>query len=332
MSATEDNALRLRAYLLTLTSSSRCRLRESIESGTAGGGTCEAEATLAELRRLADDARTAAASVFFRPLAAFLVDDQPARRHPGRIARASLPALWAWLRHDLLPGETAAFARTATEALEAGDAAQAEGLASAFQDRVAAALRAVFADDDELARRRLILRIGTPRAADEAASLRWILRGRDALAALYARLPAIVPDLPGDQIAACRALIEAAARPREVFIYALLAVMRRLAAPWQIVRLAIHAADSSGAARIAQTAYGVVVDILVADIERQIDALGAALAEGDGIGSVALIRKIDTVIQGLQAEMEIPVGSTLGRRLSGLSAEAAAVARAAIAA
>ena len=105
--------------------------------------------------------------------------------------------------------------------------------------------------------------------------------------------------------------------------------MARLGAPWQAVRFAAHAASSNSAARIAATPYGLVVDILLADIERQIAALGAAL-EADGAAAVALIRSIDATIRGLRAEIVIPVGSTLGRQLSALDAEAAALARAAL--
>lgn len=162
--------------------------------------------------------------------------------------------------------------------------------------------------------------------------MRWALRGRDTLAALAARLPATIHHLPQNQIAACVALIENAARPRDVFLCALITVMHRLAAPWQIVRLAVHAAGSDIAARIAATPYGVAVDVLLADVEWQIAALTAALADCHGAAAVALIRSIDATIQGLRGEIVIPVASTLGRRLDALGAEAAAVARSAIAA
>ena len=329
MSGLDDNALRLRAYLQTLTPQARRRLREALEQGVVRSDAVDARLILAELRRQADDA---AAALVFRPLEPFLVDDDPARRHPGRVARGSLPALWAFVRHDLVPEDAAAFVAAVNDALAADATAYAAELAHAFQERVAAALRALFAVEDELARRRLIMRLGTPRAADEAAALRWTLRGRDRLAALAAHLPTEIPDLPASQIRAVTMLIEDAARPRDVLVHALLTVMRRLAAPWQIVRLAAHAAGATTAARIAGTPYGVVVDILTADIERQIATLGAALGSGDRARAVALIRAIDATIHGLHDELVIPVGSTLGRRLAALGAEAAAVARTALAA
>ena len=330
MFGVDDNALRLRAYLLTLTPQARRDLRQAMDCAAAAGDASRPQVALAELRRLADDADGAAARLFFRPLAPFLIDDA-AGMPPGRVARSSLLALWAFVRHDLVPEEAAAFTQAATEALAAGAVLHADRLANDFQDRVVAALRAAMAHaEDDLGRRRLAMCIGTPQAADELAALRWTLRGRDGLAALAGRLPAAIDHLPHSQLAAGMALIEEAARPRDVFLYALLTVMARLTAPWQMVRLAAHAAASTSAARLAETPYGIVIDILLADIERQIAALGAALGEGDGAAAVALMRSIDATIRGLRAEIVVPVGSTLGRRLSALDAEAATLARAAL--
>ena len=321
----EEHALRLRAYLVALTPQARSRLRAELERGLARSR--EAEATLAELRRL--DGANAAATMFFLPLEPFLIDDDMAHPYPGCIARASLPALWAWVCHDVAPQDAAAFVR-ATAGPDG--IANAMSLASEFQDRVAATLRAALGGDDAAARRWILARIGTPRAEDEAATLRWALRGRDVLVALGERLPASIADLPPHHIPACIAQIEKAARPRDVFPYALIAVIRRLAKPWQIVRLAAHISGSNTAARIEATPYGVVVDMLLAEVERQIAALSAALADGAGATAVTLIRSIDATIQGLRREIAIPLGSTLGRRLQALSAEAAAVTRSAMAA
>ena len=86
------------------------------------------------------------------------------------------------------------------------------------------------------------------------------------------------------------------------------------------------------AARIESTPYGIVIAMLLAELERQIAALSAALADGAGAVAVGLVRSIDATIHGLNGEIAIPVGSTLGRRLQALRADAAAVARSAIAA
>ena len=321
-----SNAVRLRQYLLALSPQARKLLRQRLE-GAAGG---EAAIILDELRRLEPAELSPPVRLFFQPLEAFIVDDVMDR--PFRLARSSLPQLWRWVAHDLLRDEARAFSDASGDAFAAGDLARAARLARDLQDRVAAVIRAAFAEaDDQLLPRRLLAQLGTPRAADEVAILRRAFRGRDALAALSGRLPATIDNLPPQSIPVLTMLIENAAHPRDVFVYALLTVMRRMAAPWQIVRLAVHAAGSNGAARVADTSYGVVLDILLADLDCQIAQLGAALAGCDRATAVALIRAIEATVQGLRAELAIPVGSTLGRRLTALAAEAGAVTRAALA-
>src|SRR3569833_1648724 len=243
-----DSALRLRAYLAALTPQARAQLREDLDHGAGRSAPFESQAALAELRRLDKDA--AAAALFFQPLELFLIDADMAHVYPGCVARAALPALWAGISHDLVPGDAAAFTRAAAEAFEAKAAASAHALAGDFQDRVVAALRTIFGGDDAAACHAFQRRIGTPRAEDEAATLRWALRGRDSHAALGRHFPDARADLSPDHVPACIALIEEAARPREIILSALIVVMRRLAEPWQIVRLATYASRSNSAARI----------------------------------------------------------------------------------
>ena len=66
--------------------------------------------------------------------------------------------------------------------------------------------------------------------------------------------------------------------------YALVLVMSRLAAPWQLVRLAVKAAQSDDAVRIAATPYAITVEIVLADMERMVGELTTDLKRG---GSVA---------------------------------------------
>jgi len=321
------NAVRLRQYLLTLSPEARSGLRHRLERA---GGT-DAIIVLDELRRLQAPDLTGPARLFFQPLEPFLVDE--AGEWPFRLHRAALPRLWHWLACDVLRDEAGAFSTQAGAAVAAGDVARAERLTHDFQDCAVAFLRAAFSEsDDQLLPRRLLMQLGRPRAADEVATLRWVLRGRDALAALSARLPATIDDLPPQSIPVLTMLVETAAQPREVFVYALLMVMRRLATPWQIVRLAVHAAGSNSAARVVETPYGVVLDILLADLDCQIAQLGTALAASDGAAAIRLIKAIDGAVQGLHGELAIPVGSTPGRRLAAITAEAGVVTRAALAA
>ena len=188
-----------------------------------------------------------------------------------------------------------------------------------FQDRVAAAIDSnINADDqDGKIRRRILQQIGTPRAGDELAALKAAVKGRDILASLSARLPLQIGNLANAQLDECRNLIEsAAARDGELFLYALLTVMNRMTAPWQLIRLGVKAAGSDTAARVADTHYGVAVNIVMAELERMVAELREDLRSGQGVAVGALFKTIHDSARGLRTELSLPVDSTWGRALA----------------
>ena len=57
-------------------------------------------------------------------------------------------------------------------------------------------------------------------------------------------------------------------------------VANRLAVPWQLIRLAVKAAESDDVARIAGSPYALAVTITLGDIERMVEELKADLKRG----------------------------------------------------
>jgi hypothetical protein len=324
----------LRSYISELTPQARALLLGEFERRVAAGQTeFESSVVLQELRALAPaKPLDPAAVLFFRPLEPFLVDDTSDRRHPGRLSRDALAPLWNWLGCDLIPDAVEGYAAQANEALEAGEVGTAEALARALQDRTAAALRSAFSavEDDPEAQRQLLARLGTPRAGEDAEALRWIMRGRDMFAKLAAELPDRIDDLSPEQVEAAMMLIESTARPREIFPFSVITLMNRLSRPHQLVRLAAMAAGSRSASRMAETAYGVTITILVSELERLIDTLSRAVANSDRATAARLLKRIDATLQGMRAEIAIPVASSLGRELDSIGSEAAVLGRAAL--
>ncbi len=235
MAGAETTVERLREFLRELSPGARSLLIGELErSVLRGDEVTGADIVLQELRRIVREQRDGAsriensARLLFKPLEPFLVDDRGDHKHPGRVARSSLHALWNWVQRDLLPNDANSLAEEVGEAMLAGDQAKTERLARVFQDRVAAAIEANFsiAEDDEKTRRRILQQIGTPRAGDELAALKCALKGRDVLASLSARLPLQIGNLANAQLEECKTLIEnAAARDGDLFLYALLTVM-----------------------------------------------------------------------------------------------------------
>jgi hypothetical protein len=331
---------RLRKYLLELPPQARTLLIGEFERSLLRGDEASGvDLVLQELRGIVRDQREGAprvghcARLFFKPLDPFIVDDRADHAHPGRIARRSLDTLWTWVRRDLLPQEAKTLADGVNEALLANDEPRAELIVRVFQDRAVVAIEAALsasANDDKV-RRRMLAQIGTPRAAEDAATLKCVLAGRDALETLAAHLPLRIPNLTNDVLDDYKAQIEkASARDGELFLYALLTVMGRLTAPWQIIRFGIKAAGSDKAARVAETHYGVAVTIVLAEFERMVGELRDDLRSGLGVAVSAQLKIIHDTARGLRTELELPVDSTWGRALAAQRAQIAELLRAEI--
>jgi len=318
---------RLRQFLRELTPAARILLIGELERAVLRGddGESGAELVLRQLclivREQQEGAPRAghAARLFFRPFEPFLVDDADDDKHPGRITRASIQLLWSWVAHELLPDDARSLTEQVSSALSSGDAAMAEARVRAFQDSVLTAMDASFeaAADGDQVQRRLLAKIGTQRASKDAAMLRCVLRGRDVLARLGDELPLHIGKLDPVALRTCRGKIEsAAAQDRELFLYALLTVMNRLAAPWQLIRFGTNAANSRSAARVAETDYAIVVTIVLAELERLVGELRRDLSNGGGVAVSALLKTIHDCVRGLRSELAIPVDSDWGRALA----------------
>lgn len=323
-----DTIERLQGFLRELSPQARGMLIAEFERSLLRGDDLSgADLVLQELRRLAREQRDGAprignsARLFFKPLEPFIVDDLGQHRHLGRISRSSLDTLWTWIGRDVLPDDARAVDDIVNTALLNGDEAKAKHFVRAFQDRVAMALtdQLRLADSDAKVRRRMLGQIGTQRAGEDVAILKSVLNARDGLSAMAASLPLQVGNLATKQLEECKALIEKTGAPgTDMFLYSLLTVMNRLAAPWQLIRLGVRAAGSDTAARVAETPYGVSVTIVLSELERQVGELRDDLRSGRGVAVGALLKTIHDAARGLRTELNMPMDSSWGRALSGL--------------
>jgi hypothetical protein len=312
---------RLRDFLRELPSNSRSTLIAELERKMLAGETIVGgELILNELRRLFRESREVqprygnAARIFYKPLEPFMVDDAAARRHPGRISRAALDQLWSWIRRDLLPDEAKQFTDAIGEMLLANDTARADLLARGFQDQVAAALAPTFEGGDDRERRRLLAQIGTPRPQDDALNLMQVLKLRDPLAMFADHLPGYIANLTERRLAETKGLIAAVAgRSPEIVPYALVVVMRRLAAPWQMIRLVPKPVGG----RVAAGDDEMAVEMVVAELARLTDELRHDLQAG-GVATIGLLQQIHDAARGLRAELDPPPDSVRGKELAAL--------------
>lgn len=329
---------RLRDYLRTLKPEARGMLVAELERAWLRGEQDPGSAlVLQELRRAIRVAGQPvprvgdAARLFFAPLEPFLIDDAADHKRLGRLARVSLDPIWQWIGRDLMPAEAKALSEDINRALLDDDRVKAEQLTRALHDRALLHIRETIAatTGDDKARRRLAVQVGTPRALEDLRTLASILSWRDVLGDIARRLPTHLRSFEDDQIDAVKSLIDAAtaakgpagtqAAKADLFLFGFALVMGRLAAPWQLVRLATRAAESDDTVRIAETPYAVAVTIVMGEVECMVGDLRAELKAHRPVTS--LLKNIHDAARGLRTEIDLSNDSPWSRRLMAIRTE-----------
>jgi hypothetical protein len=175
---------------------------------------------------------------------------------------------------------------------------------------------------DERERRRLTVQLGTPWALEDVQAVRGILDARDGLAMLGSRLPGHINVLQGPLLERVKSQIDTPLGARsDLFLYSLALVMGRLAAPWQLIRLAIKEVGGDNATRIAETPYAVAVDMVLDEIERRARELVTDLKSGRGIAVSALLKEVHDALRGIRSELDLPTESAWAKQLIAVRAE-----------
>ncbi len=337
----------LREYLQTLKPAARSMLVQELERSLlrSDGGDGN-DMVLQELRRaIRADAQPVprigdAARLFFTPLEPFLIDASADHKRVGRIARVSLEPIWTWIGRDLIPAEAKALSEDINRALLAGDRTKADQLVRALHERaiqrMTDAVGAIGAD--ERARRRLAVQVGTPRAMEDLSTMIALLSLREVLADFARRLPNHIRAFDRDQIDTVTKQLDAATtqtsgeigaiRKSDVFLYGLILVMNRLAAPWQLIRIATRAAESDDTARVAETPYATAVTLVLGEAENMVGELHSELRDGRPI--VSMLKAIHDAARGLRTEMDLSVESPWSRQLAAIRAEVSGMLKAEI--
>ncbi len=334
MTSDRQSIERLRDYLGTLKPDARSMLVQELERAMLrGDDSAGNDLVLQELRRaIRADAQPVprigdAARLFFTPIEPFLIDSRADHKRLGRIARVSLEPIWSWICRDLIPAEAKALSEDINRALFADDRAKADQLVRALQDRASQRMRDAVATiaSDEKAHRRLAVQVGTPRAIEDVNTLISLLSLRDMLADLGRRLPNHIRVFDRDQIDTVKTFLDAAAASRplpeagevpqsDVFLYGLILVMNRLAAPWQLIRIATRAVESDDAARVAETPYAAAVTVVLGETESMLDELRSELKAGRPI--ISILKGIHDAARGLRSEMDLSVESAWSRQVA----------------
>ena len=316
---------RLRDYLAQLPPRSQALLMREFERAVERGeDATTANFVLEQLRKIVrgndDDARPRTdnpARLLFRPLEPFLIEGNVAER-AGQIRRASLLSVWQWLAREGAPDLARQFETALSRGPESGTSPEIESAARKLQLAAAEGLRAIAATND----RRALSRIGPTDVIEDLPSIACVLQVREAVDTLNSRLPSYIRVFNDTQVeSAITALNVPSLQTPQLLPFALSLVIQRLAAPWQIIRLAIRMAASDDEMRVASTPYGVAVTIALHDLSCLAATLRADIKRGR-FGEVAEhLKNLHDGVRGLRTELDLRNDSTWGKQLAAIRAD-----------
>ncbi|HET7887567.1 MAG TPA: hypothetical protein VFL62_15190 [Bradyrhizobium sp.] len=318
---------RLRDYLAKLSPQSQALLMREFERAVERGEEIAvANFVLEQLRRIVrgadDEARPRTDNptrVLFHPLEPFLVEGNGSVRQ-GQLRRTSLVPVWQWLAREGSPDLARELEAALAAGPENGTSPQIEAAARKLQLAAAEALLAVTApgNDD----RRALSRIGPPAVIEDLPSIASLLRAREAVDTLNSRLPSYMRAFNDSQIeAAVAALNVPSLQTPQLLPFALSLIAQRLAAPWQIIRLAIRMAASDDEMRVASTPYGMAVSIALYDLSRLAATLRVDIKRGRFAEVSEHLKTLHDGVRGLRTELDLRQDSAWGRQLASIRAD-----------
>jgi hypothetical protein len=320
---------RLRDYLTQLSPQSQALLMREFERAIERGEeTTVATFVLEQLRKIvrgADDVarpRTDNPSrLLFRPLEPFLIENNAVVR-PGQIRRGSLVPVWQWLLREGAPDLANEFEAALSRGPESGTSPEIEAKARKLQLAAGAALQALTNPGPGTDNRRALSRIGPAEVVEDLPSIACVLQARETFDTLGGRLPSYVRVFNDAQIESVTSVLNVPSlQTPQLLPLALSLVMQRLAAPWQIIRLAIRMSASDDEVRVASTPYGVAVTIALHDLSCLAATLRTDIKRGR-FGEVAEhLKTLHDGVRGLRTELDLRNDSAWGRQLASIRAD-----------
>src|SRR6516225_9120496 len=319
---------RLRDYLAQLPPQSQALLMREFERAIERGeDTAVATFVLEQLRKIVRGTDEAArpraddpARILFHPLEPFLIDGNASPR-PGQIRRASLQPVWQWLVREGAPEQ----ARELDQASRDGATESSSRIDVAARNLQLAAAEAIFKSathQESAGQRRALSRIGPPDMIEDLIAIASVLQAREAFDTLDSRLPSYLRIFGEPQIVtASSALNVPSLQTPQMLPFALSLVMRRLTAPWQIIRLAVRMAASDDELRVAATPYGIAVTIALHDLSRLAASLRADIRRGHFDNVAEHLKMLHEGVRGLRTELDLRNDSAWGKQLASIRAD-----------
>lgn len=207
---------------------------------------------------------------FCSPFEDLLVNRRDPARHMRQVSRASIDPVWIWLSTELLPDALRDITARIVEHTLGNDAAALSGSVAVLHASCSAALLGAIeeARHDIGQRRKLERQLGGDAVLDDARVMGEALAVAPFLLDMRKVLPKHISDFDDEHVAMVSEIYEDARDVlQEYAIYIPLAAMNRLAAPWQILRLARKVAGFGNDAAVSRSGLSELGDIFLGELE-----------------------------------------------------------------
>ena len=256
---------------------------------------------------------------FFAPLEPLLVDGAPEHANSGRIARGSLAPIWEWISRDLLPIMARDYIDLMKGLIATNKQRELQLAAATFQTKVTKALEGLLKspEDAERARAKLATYTASPSAFADLTKIVAALHAREALAKFSEALPLTIAKFDDAQVAKISADLDSLRKQdADAAPFALALIARRLATPWQLIRLATEASPTRSATDVAAAPNAIAVSMVLDQLDDKRHALRIALKNGRAVVARDILIGVYDAEHALQVRIRGLEQSEWGKRLS----------------
>ena len=145
------------------------------------------------------------------------------------------------------------------------------------------------------------------------------LQGIEALERLGSRIPIFIRSFSDSQISSVSDALNVPPLQTPLLLpFAIALVMQRLAAPWQIIRIATRMAASDDEVRVAATPYGLAVSLALHELSYRAGGLRMDIRRGQLADTGENLKALHDGVRGLRTELDLRNDSAWGKQLASI--------------
>tara|TARA_R110000824_G_scaffold366730_2_gene555652 strand:- start:191699 stop:193147 length:1449 start_codon:yes stop_codon:yes gene_type:complete len=256
---------------------------------------------------------------FCSPFEDLLVNRRDPAHRMREVARVSIDPVWIWLMSELMPDALRDITARVVEHTLDNDEAALNGSVAVMHASCSAAILQAIEDtrSDITKRRKLERKLGGENVLDDARAMGEALAVAPFLLNLRNQLPKHIGDFDDNHVAMVAELYEDAREALPDYaIYIPFAAMKRLASPWQILRLARKLSGFGNDAALSRSGLAVLGEIFLSEIEEIATAFETQRPGKADLGQMKRdVLRFAEISQGFIGEIDIRRVSEWGHRI-----------------